>query len=131
PRSSTARSGVDADRGARGHRSARGITRGDFAAARAAARDPGPGGHYLGHPHTLGHFADAFFAPELFDNSSIEQWQAEGAKDTTRRALEYARKLLAEYEYPPLDPAVDEALLDFIRRREREIPASNELNQSY
>lgn len=128
---STAKFVVDAEQCAMGHRFASGINWEDFDEALAAVRDIGPGGHYLGHPHTLGHFADAFFAPELFDNSSIEQWQAEGAKDTTRRALEYARKLLAEYEYPPLDPAVDEALLDFIRRREREIPASNELNQSY
>ena len=72
----------------------------------------------------------AFFAPELFDNDSIEQWQAEGSKEITQRALEHARKLLADYEYPPLDPATDEALLDFIRRREAEIPASDELNQS-
>lgn len=128
---STAKFVVDAEQCAMGHRFASGINWGDFDEALAAVRDIGPGGHYLGHPHTLGHFADAFFAPELFDNSSIEQWQAEGAKDTTGRALEYARKLLAEYECPPLDPALDEALLDFMRRREREIPASNELNQSF
>ncbi|MFZ1864013.1 MAG: trimethylamine methyltransferase family protein, partial [Polyangiales bacterium] len=81
--------------------------------------------------HTLNHFESAFFSPELFDNNSIEQWEAEGSKEITRRALDYAKKLLAEYEQPPLDPSVDESLLEYIRRRETEIPASDELNQSY
>ena len=34
-------------------------------------------------------------------------------------------KLLAEYEAPPLDPAVDEALLDFMNRRKAAAPDSN------
>ena len=32
--------------------------------------------------------------PELFDNNSIEQWQAEGSKNTIDRALAHAKKLL-------------------------------------
>ena len=44
-----------------------------------------------------------------------------GAKDANRRATEPPR-LLTEYEAPPLDPAIDEALLDFIQRRRRELP---------
>jgi len=87
-----------------------------------AVRDVGPGGHYLGHPHAQARFQNAFFMPELFDNSSIEQWQAEGAKNTTTRALEYARKMLDDYERPSLDPAIDDALREFIGRRERETP---------
>jgi len=128
---STAKFVVDAEQCAMGHRFASGVNWDDFDEALAAVRDVGPGGHYLGHRHTLDHFESAFFSPELFDNSSIEQWQAEGSKEITRRALEHAKKLLDEYEYPALDPALDEALLDFIARRETEIPASDELNQSY
>lgn len=69
--------------------------------------------------------------PALFDNNSIEQWAAEGEKEITARALEYARSLLNEYQEPTLDPAKDEALRDFIARREQEIPAADELNQTY
>lgn len=127
---STAKFVVDAEQCAMGHRFASGVNWHDFDEALAAVRDIGPGGHYLGHQHTLNHFESAFFAPELFDNNSIEQWEAEGGKEITQRALEYAKKLLGEYEYPPLDPALDEALLDYIRRRETEIPAVDELNQS-
>ena len=32
--------------------------------------------------------------------------------------------MLAEYEAPPIDPAVDEALLDFIARRKAAMPDS-------
>jgi hypothetical protein len=99
--------------------------------AMQAVRDVGPGGHYLGHPHTLENFERAFFMPKLFDNNSIEQWQAEGSVEITARALDYAKKLLGEYEEPKLDAGIDDALRDYIARREREIPAVDELNTEY
>ena len=122
---------VDAEQCAMAHRMASGPIWGDFDAALAAVPDVGPGGHYLGHPHTQDNFQTAFFMPELFDNNSIEQWQAEGSQEITARALTHARKLLAAYEEPALDEALDEALLDYIARREREIPAADALNTEY
>lgn len=119
---STAKFVVDAEQCAMAYRMAEGIRWDDFDEAVAAVRDVGPGGHYLGHPHTQRNFQRAFFMPDLFDNSSIEQWQAEGARGTTERALDYAKKLLASYEAPSLDPAIDETLRAFVERRERELP---------
>jgi trimethylamine--corrinoid protein Co-methyltransferase len=113
------------------YRMARGPNWDDFDAAISAVPDVGPGGHYLGHPHTQDNFQTAFFMPELFDNNSIEQWMAEGSVEITERALTHAKKLLSDYQEPTLDVAKNEELLDYIARREREIPASNELNQSY
>ncbi len=120
---------VDAEMCAMGYRMAQGINWDDFDAAMAAIPDVGPGGHYLGHPHTLEHFQKAFFMPEMFDNNSIEQWQAEGGIEITERALTRAKAMLDEYEEPKLDEGVNEALLDYIARREREIPAADALNQ--
>jgi trimethylamine--corrinoid protein Co-methyltransferase len=122
---------VDAEQCAMGYRMAEGPRWDDFDEALAAVRDIGPGGHYLGHDHTFANFKRAFFIPELFDNNSIEQWKADGSKEITQRALEYAKKLLQEYEEPKLDPAIDEALRDFIARREREIPEDSGLNETY
>jgi trimethylamine--corrinoid protein Co-methyltransferase len=122
---------VDAEQCAMGYRMAEGVRWDDFDEALQAVRDVGPGGHYLGHPHTLENFQRAFFMPELFDNNSIEQWQAEGAIETNERALVYARQLLNDYEEPRLDEGVNEALLDYIARREREIPAAEALNQDH
>ncbi len=121
---------VDAEQCAMAYRMAEGPRWDDFEQAVSAVSDIGPGGHYLGHPHTQENFQTAFFLPELFDNNSVEQWIAEGSLGTTERALKHARKLLADYEEPGLDPGVDEALRDYIARREREIPAAEELNQT-
>ena len=120
---------VDAEMCAMGYRMAEGIDWTDFEEALAAVPDVGPGGHYLGHPHTLEHFQKAFFMPEMFDNNSIEQWQAEGGVEITERALIRARTMLNEYEEPKLDAARNEELLDYVARREREIPAADALNQ--
>lgn len=122
---------VDAEQCAMAYKMARGPQWDDFENALKAVPDVGPGGHYLGHPHTQDNFQEAFFMPELFDNNSIEQWVAEGSKEVTERALEFARKLLSEYQEPYLEQSVNEALLDYIARREREIPAASELNQTY
>jgi trimethylamine--corrinoid protein Co-methyltransferase len=106
------------------HKFGQGPQFGDLEAALAAVREVGPGGHYLGTQHTQDHFQTAFFMPELADNNSFEQWQLDGARDATARGLEAARHLLANYEPPALDPAIDEALLAFIREREAVLPDS-------
>ncbi|MEM9343955.1 MAG: trimethylamine methyltransferase family protein [Pseudomonadota bacterium] len=122
---------VDAEQCAMLHRMGEGIRWDDFEEGLAAVTDIGPGGHYLGHEHTQENFQRAFFMPELFDNNSIEQWQAEGSVEITERALAKAQQMLKDYEEPALDEAVDEALLDYIARREREIPAADALNQTH
>ncbi|ESZ01988.1 trimethylamine methyltransferase [Mesorhizobium sp. L2C089B000] len=122
---------VDAEVCAMGYRMTQGIQWDDFDEALAAIRDVGPGGHYFGHPHTQANFEKAFFIPKLFDNNSVEQWYADGSKDIKQRALEHARRLLAEYEEPKLDIAKDEELRAYIDRRSREIPAVDALNEEY
>ncbi len=122
---------VDAEQCAMGYRMAEGIRWDDFDEAIAAVSDIGPGGHYLGHAHTLSNFRDAFFMPKLFDNNTFEQWQADGSVEITERAVKTARSMLNSYELPAMDEALEEALLDYISRREREIPAASELNWTH
>ncbi len=122
---------VDSEQCAMAYRMAEGPRWDDFEAGLAAIADVGPGGHYLGHPHTLENFERAFFMPDMFDNNSIEQWQAEGSVEITERALNKAHKLLREYQEPVLEAAKNEELLDYIARREREIPQADALNQTY
>ncbi len=83
--------------------------------AMSAIREVGPGSHYLGCAHTLENFQTAFYASPLTDNNSYEQWEAEGEKRMEQRGNELVRKLLDAYEAPHLDPAIDEALVEFIR----------------
>jgi len=90
-----------------------------------AIAEVGPGKHFLGCAHTQANFETAFYRSPLADNNSFEQWDAEGALDMAQRANRQYKKLLEEYVAPPLDPAIDEALLDFMDRRKAAVPDSN------
>jgi trimethylamine--corrinoid protein Co-methyltransferase len=84
-----------------------------------------PGQHFLGHPHTLANFETAFYRSETADNNSFEQWLEDGGLDAAQRANKIWKRMLAEYEAPPIDPGVDEALLEFIVRRKASFPDSD------
>ncbi|MEI8702963.1 trimethylamine methyltransferase family protein [Mesorhizobium sp. ISC15] len=83
-----------------------------------AIRQSEPGSHYLGTEHTLKNFEQAFFVPDLMNHDSYEQWTFAGAKDADTRGRDAAERALREYQAPPLDEAIDEELLDFMKRRE-------------
>jgi trimethylamine--corrinoid protein Co-methyltransferase len=87
-----------------------------------AIREVGPGQHFLGCAHTQANFETAFYRSNIADNNSYEQWLSEGSLDARQRANKLARKMLAEYEAPTLDPAVDEALQDFIAKKKESMP---------
>ena len=112
---------VDAEQCAMAYRMTEGPRWDDFDEALAAVRDIGPGGHYLGHQHTQDNFERAFFMPKLFDNNSIEQWEADGSVEITQRALDVVKKKLQDYQQPTLDPAVNEELLAYISQKEQTI----------
>jgi trimethylamine--corrinoid protein Co-methyltransferase len=80
-----------------------------------------PGGHHFGTPHTQARYATEFYAPILADRRNYETWLQDGAPDAAQRANRVWKQLLAEYEPPPLDPAVREGLLEYVERREREL----------
>jgi trimethylamine--corrinoid protein Co-methyltransferase len=90
-----------------------------------AIKANGPGIHFLGSPHTLANFETAFYRSETADNNSYEQWLEDGGLDAAQRANRIWKRMLAEYEPPPIDPAIDEALLDFIARRKASFPDSD------
>ncbi|RMD63060.1 MAG: trimethylamine methyltransferase [Alphaproteobacteria bacterium] len=87
-----------------------------------AIREVGPGNHFLGCAHTQANFETAFYRSTIADNNSFEQWEAEGARDVAQRANALYKAMLRDYEAPPLDPGIDEALQDFIRRRKEAMP---------
>ncbi|MDA8252161.1 MAG: trimethylamine methyltransferase family protein, partial [Rhodospirillales bacterium] len=90
-----------------------------------AIREVGPGKHFLGCAHTRANFETAFHTSALADNNSFEQWDAEGRQDQAQRANAQWKRLLNEYEAPPIDPATDEALIDYMTRRKAAFPDSN------
>ncbi len=87
-----------------------------------AIREVGPGNHFLGCAHTQKNYLKGFFMPEVADNNSYEQWEAEGAKTQDQRAVEKAKRMLAEYEAPDFDQAKDEELQAFMAERKAVLP---------
>jgi trimethylamine--corrinoid protein Co-methyltransferase len=83
-----------------------------------------PGQHYLGSAHTLANFESAFYRSEIADNNSFEQWQEDGSLDAAQRANLIWKRMLREYEPPPIDEGVDEALQEFIAKRKASMPDS-------
>ncbi|MBC6439767.1 MAG: trimethylamine methyltransferase family protein [Rhodospirillales bacterium] len=80
-----------------------------------------PGGHYFGARHTLARYEDAFYAPLVSDWNNFENWSEAGAKDTATRANDVWKRMLKNYEKPPLDPAREEAMRDYVAQRKEAI----------
>jgi trimethylamine--corrinoid protein Co-methyltransferase len=86
-----------------------------------AVKDVGPGGHYFGTAHTMERYEEAFYAPLLSNWSNYETWVENGSINTEQRANQIWKQMLQEYEQPPIDLAIDEALRDYVARRKLEI----------
>lgn len=89
-----------------------------------ALREAGPGQHFLGNAHTQANFETAFWRSSMTDNKTFEQWDIEGRIESEERARARAREMLASYQAPELDPAIDEALKDYIQSRKNSLPDS-------
>ena len=116
---------LDADQAAMMEVLLRGVDLSDDGQALDAIREVGPGSHFLGCAHTQANFKSAFYRSPLADNNSFEQWEAEGSSDMAQRANRLWKRQLAAYRPPALDPAVDDALQDYIARRKAAMPDSS------
>ncbi|MEJ2443193.1 MAG: trimethylamine methyltransferase family protein [Exilibacterium sp.] len=99
-----------------------GVDMSDNGLAMDALREVGPGKHFLGSAHTQANFKNAFCTSTLADSNSFEQWEADGSLDCAQRANAAFKKKLSEYQAPELDPAIDEALQEFIAKRKASFP---------
>jgi trimethylamine--corrinoid protein Co-methyltransferase len=93
----------------------------DAAIGMEAIAEVGPAGHYFGTAHTLERYKTAFYQPILSDWRNFENWRDDGSKTATERANSIWKGLLAAYEKPPIDAAVEEELEDYVARRKQEI----------
>jgi trimethylamine--corrinoid protein Co-methyltransferase len=85
--------------------------------ALAAIGEVAPGGHHFGTAHTLAHYETAFYEPLLSTRQNFETWQEGGSLNATQRANKIWKQMLAEYQQPAMDPAIAEALNDYVARR--------------
>ena len=81
----------------------------------------GPGGHFFGAADTLSRYQDAFYAPLVSDWSNFENWRDAGSLTASQRANGVWKKLLQDYEAPPIDPYLMNDLEAYTDRRKAEI----------
>jgi trimethylamine--corrinoid protein Co-methyltransferase len=113
---------MDADFCGALHRYLEGVSLDDDQFAIDGFHEVGPGKHFFGSQHTLRHYETAFFDSVTADNSSFEQWRDNGESRTEDRAAQRVAEVLETYEPPPLDEAVDAALLDYIGKKKSSMP---------
>jgi len=89
-----------------------------------AIAEVGPGGHHFGTSHTLERYESAFYTPILSNRQNFEAWQESGSLDIGARANAIWKQLLNEYEQPPLDVAIGEALVDYVAKRKEVLMAT-------
>jgi trimethylamine--corrinoid protein Co-methyltransferase len=116
---------LDADQAGMAHAFAKGVDLSKNGQAIDAIIENGPGQHFLGAAHTLANFESAFYRSQVADNNSYEQWLSEGEQDAAQRANALWKRMLAEYEPPPIDEAVDEELRSWIEERKASFEDSN------
>ncbi len=85
-----------------------------------AIREVGHEGHFFGARHTQDRYANAFYQPFLSDWRNFEAWEAAGAVWTPERAHRLFKRIIAEFEPPPMDVAIRDELADFVARRKAE-----------
>lgn len=113
---------MDADRLGSYQKVMAGLDVSDDQFAKDAYLETEPGGHFLGSAHTMRHYQNAFYDAELSDSENVESWEEKGGQDMRRRAFDKWNQMLRDYETPPMDIAIKEALDDFVSRRKSELP---------
>jgi len=96
----------------------------DMDIALEGLRKVGPGGHFFAEEYTMDNLP---FLDEVQDNERYDSWVADGSKSVSERGRQWCQNMLERYEevQPVLDEGVDEALQDFVTRRETQIKPTN------
>ena len=81
----------------------------------------GPGGHFLYQPSTFSMCREEQRDVYVSDRGNWQDWDAKGRKTVAEVANEKWQSLLASYEAPAIDEALDKELCDFIAKRTAEL----------
>jgi trimethylamine--corrinoid protein Co-methyltransferase len=74
----------------------------------------GPGGDYLGDPHTLRHFRECW-SPAILDRRTHRTWASAGSPGAIDTARKRAREILENHVPEPLEPGILDRLRGMLR----------------
>lgn len=82
-----------------------------------AIAEVGPAGHHFGTAHTQARYQTAFYPSILHDRRNHGAWVENGSEDVVQRAHKIWQAVLKNYEQPPIDEGLKEALSEYVAER--------------
>ena len=76
----------------------------------------------MGCAHTQANFKEAFWRTGLLDYKPYETWADEGERDTVALAAAKVDRMLGDYQAPPLDAGIAEALDAYVAEKKASVP---------
>ena len=76
----------------------------------------------LSTSHTLRHYTNANYQPQIADAGPYETWAEAGQQTADRRAAAQWQQMLQEYEQPQMQDSVRDALTEFVAERKASMP---------
>ncbi len=86
-----------------------------------AVKEVGPGGSFLDHQHTLEHFRDELWMPELFSGVYYEGWLASGGQSILEKARKKVLDILDSYHPRGIKQETEAKLLGLIDKYAKEL----------
>jgi len=81
--------------------------------AYSAIKEVGPGGNFIMNPHTYSHMRTEYFQGNgISDKRSRDKWEADGSKNTWKRANEMARHVIFDGASSKLEKNLEKTLRD-------------------
>jgi trimethylamine--corrinoid protein Co-methyltransferase len=84
-------------------------------------KEKGIGGSFLDSEHTVEHFRQEHWQPKLFAREPLNDWLIKGRKTAEDNAREKVESILQTHYPRGMDEATEKALMDVIRRAEKEL----------
>ncbi len=85
-----------------------------------AIKEVGHKGNYFSIQHTQKRYEKAFYQPFLSNWQNFEAWYSDGSIWTSKRANKIFKKVIDNFESPPISEDILENLTDFVNRRKIE-----------
>jgi trimethylamine--corrinoid protein Co-methyltransferase len=89
--------------------------------AREVIEAVGPGGHFLQQQHTLDHFREELWRPDLLTRQHYTKWEKEGAQDVYQRIQDKLKEIVENHRVPALSDKTLATLQDIKQRGEKEL----------
>ncbi len=81
----------------------------------------GPTGNYLAEEHTLRHYRQEMWRPQLLFRGQFEHWMDAGGKDMRMRAADTVERILATHQPEPIDEALGRELDKIVEAARKEL----------